>query len=140
MTTEAKKVGLVESDIVALINWKKADAEHRKKMVCNQLSLVDDFMMHDFWWTLKGVNKELYWELQYEWRDHYYFNTGVFKDRAKSMVKHFRFWQFKKYILTLISLSYIYVDWLMWERTVNLNYQIYVKLPYFIRNGKPSEK
>lgn len=118
------KIGLVDQDIIALINWKKADKEKRKGMVCNQLSMVDDFSFHDFWWKLGGVNPELYWELHYEWYDEYYFHTGYFKAKMWRCLKKFNF-------LAIIS---TFIKWITWNEIVKINYQLHVKLPYQIRN------
>ena len=133
METEAKKqpkLGIIDSDLVSLINWKKAKPEKRKTLICNQLSMVEDYTFHEFWWKLGCVNPELYWELQYEWLDHHYFHTGVFKERAKRCLKKLNF----------VGVAYHFIHWVMWSTTVNQNYQIHVKLPYFIRNGKPSDR
>lgn len=118
------KTGHIEQDIIALITWKKASKEERKNMVCNQLSMVDDFIFHEFWWKT-NINQELYWELQYEWLDNSYFNKGVFMERIWRAIKKFNF----------TRAMYIYARYLLWEEIVKINYQLYVKLPYQIRNG-----
>lgn len=124
------KIGLIEQDIVNLISYKKY-GRNQSNFVCNQLSMVNDFVFHEFWWKMPGINPELYWELQYEWLDHPYFRTGVFKERMFRSFKKLRLLNMHK---VLLQVSVDYISWVMWDTTVKTNYQIYVKIPYSIRN------
>jgi len=128
------KIGIVEEDIINLIKWKKSDDEHRKKMVCNQLSMVEDFTFHDFWWKMNSINKELYWELQYVWLDNQYFHTGVHKERIRRAFKMWKFYKLTTYLPTISSMTYYYIQWATWETTVKANYLLYVQAPFIERN------
>lgn len=134
MKTKEFKIGIIEQDIISLIKYKKAEPKKRKDLVCNQLSFVDDFQWHDFWIKLGIINKELYWELQYLWLDEYYFHTGYHMEKIKRAFK----WKELKYIP--LRVIYHFVIWLLWEKIVEINYQLYVQLPYQIRNNETNNK
>lgn len=112
-------IGLIDADLISLINWKKSDEHTRKKLVCNQLSMIDQFVFHEFWWKAKGVNKELYWELQYLWLDEHYFHTGYFKELMWRCLK----------LGSIRGLVFYFIKWMTWEELVSINYVIHVTLP-----------